>query len=65
MYLRKAAFSDLPRISAIIDGAKAALKERGVNQWQAGDPSESQFENDIRQEYCYILIKDDTIVGVA
>ncbi|CAM2847691.1 putative N-acetyltransferase, GNAT family [Latilactobacillus sakei] len=65
MYLRKAVFSDLPRISAIIDGAKAALKERGVNQWQAGDPSESQFENDIRQEYCYILIKDDTIVGVA
>ena len=50
MYLRKAVFSDLPRISAIIDGAKAALKERGVNQWQAGDPSESQFENDIRQE---------------
>ncbi len=33
MYLRKAAFSDLPRISATIDGAKAALKERGVNQW--------------------------------
>lgn len=65
MYLRKAHFTDLPVIMTIIEEAKATLKQRGVNQWQVGIPNQSQFEDEIRQEICYVLIIKQAVVGVA
>ena len=65
MYLRKAHFNDLPVILTIIENAKVVLKQRGVNQWQAGEPSQTQFEDEIRQELCYVLMVAGQVVGVA
>ena len=65
MYLRKAHFNDLPAILAIIEEARATLKQHDINQWQAEEPSQSQFENEIRQELCIVLIIEGQIVGVA
>lgn len=65
MYLRKATFADLPRITAIIEDAKAVLKARQINQWQAGEPNQTQFEDEIRQELCYVLMADQQVIGVA
>lgn len=65
MYLRKATFTDLPRILEIIEHAKAALKNRQINQWQAGEPNQTQFEDEIHQELCYILMADQQVIGVA
>ncbi|PMD67898.1 GNAT family N-acetyltransferase [Companilactobacillus nuruki] len=65
IYLRQTTLDDLPRIIEIIDGAKKALRDRGVNQWQDGYPSEEVLKRDIQEDINYVLILDGEIVGVA
>ncbi|MCI1594851.1 MAG: GNAT family N-acetyltransferase, partial [Pediococcus pentosaceus] len=64
-YLRKATKADLPAILEIIDAAKAYLKEQGINQWQAGYPTNQDIEKDIEQKISYVLMVDGEIAATA
>jgi GNAT superfamily N-acetyltransferase len=64
-YLRRATLKDVPAIMAIIDQAKAFLKENGNPQWQDGHPSATVIKDDIRKGYGWVLVADDQIVGTA
>jgi RimJ/RimL family protein N-acetyltransferase len=64
-YLRKATKADLPAILAIIDDAKAYLKEQGINQWQSGYPTNQDIEKDIDQNISYVLMVDGKIASTA
>lgn len=64
-YLRRATKADLPAILTIINEAKAYLKEQGINQWQAGYPTNQDIEKDIEQQISYVLMVDGQIAGTA
>lgn len=62
---RLANLNDLNDIYAIIEGAKALLKQRGLSQWQSGSPSYDQIKNDIINEESFVYLLDETIVGTV
>lgn len=64
-YLRRATKADLPAILTIINEAKAYLKGQGINQWQAGYPTNQDIEKDIEQQISYVLMVDGQIAGTA
>ena len=64
-YLRRATKADLPAILTIINEAKVYLKEQGINQWQAGYPTNQDIEKDIEQQISYVLMVDGQIAGTA
>ena len=47
MKLRKSVNEDINNIMQIIDEAKEALKEQGIDQWQNGYPNADVIRNDI------------------
>ena len=61
-YLRRATKADLPAILTIINEAKAYLKEQGINQWQAGYPTNQDIEKDIEQQISYVLMVMDRLL---
>lgn len=64
-YLRKATKADLPAILAIIGEAKEYLKEQGIDQWQAGYPTDADIEKDIDSKISYVLMVDGKIAATA
>lgn len=64
LVLVKAREKDLPPVVKLIDGARAALKADGVDQWQGKDPAPEDLLQNIKAGCCYFF-KDDTVVGMA
>jgi len=65
IYLRQSTLEDLPRVVEIIDGAKKALRDRGVDQWQKGYPDQEILKQDIQEDISYVLILDGEVIGAA
>lgn len=65
IYLRQATLDDLPKVIDIIEGAKETLRDRGVDQWQAGYPNNDILKQDIQEDISYVLILDGEVVGTA
>lgn len=63
MIFRKAKETDLNKILNLIVQAQLYFKENGINQWQNGYPNINSITNDIQNDYCYVLEKDNLIVG--
>ncbi len=62
---RKASLEDHELIWKIIQQAIKRRKEEGSKQWQDGYPNRSSIENDIKNEYGYVLESESQIVGYA
>ena len=59
MKIRLSLLSDVPRIVAILDDAKALLKSLEIDQWQDGYPNAEQIENDIKNKESYVVLNDE------
>ena len=55
MNFRKSTFDDVDRILEIIEKAKIELKKLGLDQWQNSYPNREVVENDIKNEFSYVL----------
>lgn len=64
-YVRQATQADLADIAAIIEDAKAFLKQQGIDQWQDGYPTTATLQHDIEDGITYVLIIDDQVAGTA
>ncbi|MBS6042833.1 MAG: GNAT family N-acetyltransferase [Clostridium baratii] len=65
MKLRKSVNEDINNIIQIIDEAKEALKEQGIDQWQNGYPNADVIRNDILNNDSYVFIKNNEIVATS
>ncbi|GAA0856289.1 GNAT family N-acetyltransferase [Clostridium nitritogenes] len=65
MKLRKSVNEDINNIMQIIDEAKEALKEQGIDQWQNGYPNDDVIRNDILNNDSYVFIKNNEIVATS
>ncbi|BFK82118.1 GNAT family N-acetyltransferase [Clostridium baratii] len=65
MKLRKSVNEDINNIMQIIDEAKEALKEQGIDQWQNGYPNADVIRNDILNNDSYVFIKNNEIVATS
>lgn len=65
MELRKAFKSDANSIMNIIKQAQDYFKEQEIDQWQDNYPNYETVCNDITNNYGYVLLKDNIIVGTA
>ena len=63
MIIRKSLKEDVKDIMKIINRAKEFLKENGVDQWQDGYPNSAIIENDILNNYSYVVLKDNNILA--
>lgn len=65
MEFRKAFKSDANSIMNIIKQAQDYFKEQGIDQWQNNYPNYEIVCNDIANNYGYVLLKDNIIIGTA
>ncbi len=64
MIFRPAEISDMPALLTMVDEAKMRFRERGIDQWQKGDPSEEGIHQDILDGELFVLDEDGTAVGM-
>ena len=65
MEFRKAFESDANSIMSIINQAQGYFKKQGIDQWQDNYPNYETVYNDIANNYGYVLLKDNTIIGTV
>ena len=65
MILRKAKQTELNQIWEIIQYAIAQRKADGSQQWQDGYPNRDSIQNDINQQYGYVVEENDSILLYA
>ena len=63
--MRKAKFSDLDNVKNIVEDAKLALKNDGVDQWQRGTPDLSVIARQVSRDQAYVYEKDGKILAYA
>ena len=63
MKFQKAQYTDIEDIMQIIKDGQIAISKLNIAQWQNGYPSKEIIENDIKQNFGYVLLKNDEIVG--
>lgn len=63
IYTRLAKREDVPQVMTIIEEAKEVLRKTGSPQWQEGKPDESLIYSDIEENYGYVLVYHNDIVG--
>ncbi len=56
---------DLSSIISIFNQAKILLKIDNIPQWQNGHPNKIVFKKDIKNNLCYLLIVNKSIVGIS
>src|SRR5699024_10411690 len=62
---RKAVWLDINGIMNIIRKAQDYFKEQGIDQWQNNYPNVEIISKDISNEYGYVLLKDNIIIGTV
>lgn len=62
---RKATSEDKDTIWNLLQEAIKRRKEDGSNQWQDGYPNETIVENDIKNEFGYVLLDQEKIIGYS
>lgn len=66
IHIRKAAPADIERIMAVLEQARAFLKQQGFPQWQNGTgPNEAKVREDIRRQAGYVLACDGVVRAYA
>ena len=60
---RPAAEDDLPELLRITAEAQAALKRRGVDQWQDNYPNEQAFRFDLERGESFVVLHGEEIAG--
>ncbi|HLR35733.1 MAG TPA: GNAT family N-acetyltransferase [Tissierellales bacterium] len=65
MKFRKAVGLDINGIMNIIRKAQDYFKEQGIDQWQNNYPNVEIISKDISNEYGYVLLKDNIIIGTV
>lgn len=63
--MRNANLKDLKNIIDIINKARAALKDDGVDQWQNGSPDNMLVGRQITRNSSYVYEKDEKILAYA
>ena len=61
--IRKANINDLDRVLKITKSCAKAMESKKIFQWNDGYPSLSAFENDINNNWLYVNIKGEEIIG--
>lgn len=61
--MKKAKLKDLEKIMTIIEDAKIALKEDGIDQWQNGLPRRENIRKNIEDEEGFVYLFDDKIAA--
>lgn len=62
---RKATLEDKEIIWNLLKQAIKRRKEDGSNQWQDGYPNEAIVENDIKNEFGYVLLDKEKVIGYS
>lgn len=62
---RKAVLEEKETVWNLLKQAIKRRKEDGSNQWQDGYPNEAIVENDIKNEFGYVLLDQDKIIGYS
>ena len=65
MKFRKSVKTDISNIMSIISQAQDYFKEHGINQWQDNYPNSEIINNDIDNNYSYVLLNEDNIIATA
>lgn len=65
MILRKATFSDAPKIWQILQDAIEQRRRDGSDQWQNGYPNAQSVQDDIVNEIAYVLVEKNQILAYA
>lgn len=65
MIIRSAKSADAARILEIIESAKLALHDLGIDQWQNGYPNAESIAGDIRTGIGHVLDENGTILATA
>ena len=65
MVLRKAVYSESPKIWEILQQAIEQRKNDGSDQWQNGYPNEQTVHDDISKEYGFVLLDNNEIIAYA
>lgn len=65
MFLRAACDADIPKIWEILQQAIAQRKAEGSEQWQNGYPNESTVEEDLANNFGYVLEDEGEVVAYA
>lgn len=65
MEIRRSRYDDIEAIMGIIADAQLLLRNRGVDQWQDGYPTEEVIAGDIRNGYSHVLDDGGKICATA
>ena len=65
MVLRKAVYSESPKIWEILQQAIEQRKNDGSDQWQNGYPNKQTVHDDISNEYGFVLLDNNEIIAYA
>jgi len=65
MEFRRAVEDDISRIMEIIEQARAYFRSKGIDQWQNGYPNPDIIGSDIKNNYGYVLLKDNKIIATV
>lgn len=65
MEFRKTTEKDVESVMSIIKQSQNYFKEQGIDQWQNGYPNSQIIKDDIKNDYSYVLLKDNKIVGTT
>ncbi len=65
MILRKATISDKETVWEILQQAIAQRKRDGSDQWQHGYPNAETVQDDIENDYAYVLVDQQEILAYA
>ena len=63
--MRKANLRDLKNVNKIVDDAKIALKNDGIDQWQNGSPDIMLLGRQISSDNAFVYDNDDKILAYA
>lgn len=62
---RPAKTADLNEIMQIVSQAQAFMKAQGLDQWQDGYPRREDFEKDIENGQCYLLLSEGEAAAIV
>ena len=65
MEIRKAKEKDFSAVCKLLQMGRENIKALGIDQWQNGDPSERDLENDIKNSTLYVADDGGKILGMC
>ena len=63
MTVRKATYTDLDAVMAVIEEARATIAALGIDQWQNGTPNRCMMEEDVSLGQSYCVESDGRVIA--